>query len=77
MKASEIKVGCVYLAKVSGKLTNVRVDAIKEVYSSRARGTWRDWYTVTNLATGRRTTFRSPQKFRGAVRDDALAKLPT
>ena len=69
MKAKDIVVGGVYLARVSGKLTSVRVDAIEEVYSSRCR--WRDWYRVTNLATGRKLTFYSPQKFRGAVRDEA------
>lgn len=72
MKAKEIKVGGRYAAKVSGKLTTVRVDAIREI--ARVCGTNYDGsrkcrdamiYDVTNLATGRRTTFRSAQKFRG------------
>ena len=65
MKASEIKVGGIYLAKVSNKLTRVRVDGV------RKRGDWmkRDVteYDVTNLATGRKTTFRSAAKFRKEV----------
>lgn len=74
MKAKEIKVGGRYTAKVSGKLTTVRVDAIREI--TRMSGTnydgsrkYRDAvvYDVTNLSTGRRTTFRSATKFRGAM----------
>jgi hypothetical protein len=76
MKAKEIKVGGRYTAKVSGKLTTVRVDAIREI--TRMSGTnydgsrkYRDAvvYDVTNLSTGRRTTFRSATKFRGDVKD--------
>lgn len=73
MKKAQIKVGGIYVAKVSGKLTRVRVDAIRDV--SRQRGY--DYagklvyvdsqvYDVTNLATGRKTTFRSASKFRSA-----------
>ena len=65
MKLKDIKVGNRYVAKVSGKLTTVRVDAIKMVGS--IRGTGRDaWaYEVTNLSTGRKITFRSARRFRG------------
>lgn len=64
MKANEIKVGGVYVARVSGRLTEVRVDAIREnAFGQRLV------YDVTNLATGRRTTFRSAAKFRSEVRD--------
>lgn len=69
MKASEIKVGGVYVAKVSGKLTKVRVDAIR--VTQRLKGQY-PAYDVTNLATGRKTTFRSAQKFRSkaeAIKD--------
>ena len=59
MKAREIEVGGRYLAKVSGQMRVVRVDRIHTNYDGRSR------YEVTNLATGRRTTFRSPAKFRG------------
>lgn len=61
MKASEIRVGGVYIAKVSNKLTRVRVDAIRETGWS-IRCVWA--YDVTNLTTGRKTTFRSAAKFR-------------
>ncbi len=72
MKAKDIHVGGKYRAKVSGKLTTVRVDAIRE--TSRMGGTGYDGrikyrdavvYDVTNLTTGRKTTFRSAAKFRG------------
>ncbi len=67
MKKSEIKVGGKYLAKVSGKLTTVRVDAIRErAYMSGGQS--QHYYDVTNLATGRQTTFRSAAKFRSEVK---------
>ena len=71
MKKSEIKVGGIYIAKVSGKLTTVRVDAIREVegfntgesyWTKKTNAT--TLYDVTNLRTGRTTTFRSAAKFR-------------
>lgn len=63
MKKAEIRVGGHYLAMVSGRLVTVRVDRI----SPRFTGGGREYlaYEVTNLATGRRTVFRSAAKFRG------------
>ena len=59
MKKAEIKAGGIYVAKVSGKLTSVRVDAINESsFSSRTI------YAVMNLKTGRKITFRSAMRFR-------------
>jgi hypothetical protein len=64
MKKSEIQVGGLYVAKVSRQLVTIRVDEIRE----------RNWgptgqlsYDVTNLRTGRKTTFRSAAKFRSKV----------
>ncbi len=70
MKKHKIKVGENYIAKISGKLTTVRVDAIRETNSYRAHQphTPTTRYDVTNLVTGRRTTFRSALKFRRAGR---------
>ena len=70
MKKSQIKVGGHYLARVSRNLVTVRVDAIRErsgggTYPGSISGGTS--YDVTNLKTGRKTTFRSAQKFRGAV----------
>ncbi len=74
MKKNEIKVGGHYRAKVNGALTTVRVDAIRE--SARLNGPVRTgWltprsvtiYSVTNLRTGRKLTFRSAAKFRCEV----------
>lgn len=68
MKQNEIKVGGTYLARVSGMIVPVRVDAIRERMAApynRPRKAMA--YDVTNLATGRKTTFRSAAKFRGPV----------
>ena len=72
MRKSDIKEGKVYIAKVSGKITLVRVDRIESnkqrsytgiLGNKRTiRGTTCYW--VTNLTTGRETTFRSASKFR-------------
>ena len=71
MKAKDIVVGGKYTAKVSGKLTTVRVDEIREVDRQCMSGGLRSLagktegrYDVTNLTTGRKTTFRSAAKFR-------------
>lgn len=61
MKKDQIKVGGVYEAMVSGKLVPVRVDAVRDWDTSVGSGTR---YDVTNLKTGRKTTFRSAAKFR-------------
>mgnify|MGYP001618153215 CR=1 FL=1 len=63
MKKNEIIVGGLYRAKVSGKLTTVRVDDIREDegFGTRKASTR---YDLTNLVTGRKTTFRSAAKFR-------------
>lgn len=74
MKANEIKQGGIYTAKVSGKITKVKVLAIRETSkfsrsSYSGQSVYRDAvvYDVTNLSTGRRTTFKSAAKFRAAV----------
>ena len=69
MKKNEIVVGGLYRAKVSGKLTTVRVDDIREDegFGTRKASTR---YDLTNLVTGRKTTFRSAAKFREV--DDVL-----
>lgn len=69
MQRSQIKVGGYYVAKVGGKLVTVRVDAIRNgshYLSGKAgpRTSHMPLYDVTNLATGRKTTFRSAAKFR-------------
>ena len=64
MKAKYIKIGGLYRAKVAGKLTTVRVGGLTDnAFGQRLV------YDVTNLATGRRTTFRSAAKFRREVKD--------
>lgn len=67
MLKSQIKVGGLYTAKVNGQLTTVRVDSVGSGFDSTT------YYNVTNMRTGRTTTFRSAQKFRGpaAINDPA------
>lgn len=76
MKRDEVKVGGLYLAKVSGKVTTVRLDAIREItklsssrdYDGKAKYRDGEMFDVTNITTGRKTTFRSAAKFRSEVR---------
>jgi hypothetical protein len=65
MKKSEIVVGGLYIAKVSNKLVTVRVDSI-DVSTAWHEDKERTFYRITNLATGRKTTFRSAAKFRAS-----------
>lgn len=76
MKASEIEVGGFYMAKVSGNVVKVKVDAIREVTTVRGTNYYtggggklseKKVYDVTNTETGRKTTFRSAAKFRSRV----------
>ncbi len=70
MLANEIVVGGVYVAKVSNVLTHVRVDEIDDnAYKGYSQGKVKRGtkYNVTNLRTGRRTSFRSASKFRQQV----------
>ena len=76
MKKSEIRVGGFYTAKVSNNLVTVRVDQINEHAQTVRGGALVDStvYHVTNMATGRKTTFRSAMKFRGEV--DPQKRMP-
>jgi len=71
MKKSEIRVGGEYAAKVAGNLTTVRVDRIED-YDSNYFGKSGTCYHVTNLRTGRKTTFRSAAKFRCEVKPPTI-----
>jgi len=57
MKKSEVLIGAVYIAKVSGKLARVRVDQISEL------GGW----TATNVRTGRKVHIRGAMRLRRLV----------
>lgn len=72
MYARDIRVGGRYTARVGANITTVRVDGIRESvgvnygrYGMRSNS--RTVYDVTNERTGRRVTFRSPQRFREVV----------
>ena len=64
--AKDIHLGGVYVAKVTGKLTSVRVENIVErlFYGKRAQ----THYLCVNLTTGRPITVRFCQRFRSAVK---------
>lgn len=73
MKKAEIKVGGYYKAKVSGNIVTVRVDDIEDNNSWPGRKA-STRYAVTNLKTGRKTTFRSAAKFRSATEKNPILK---
>ncbi len=52
MKKDEVKVGGMYVAKVSDKLVAVRID------STHSKGGW----NATNTATGKRIRIKSAQR---------------
>ena len=54
MKKSEVKVGHVYVAKVSGRLVPVRIDSVHS----------RQGWNATNTKTGRRVHIKSAQRLR-------------
>lgn len=57
MQKNEVKIGGVYIAKVTNKLVQVRIDA-----ESRYGG-----WDATNRATGKKVRIKSPAKLRAAV----------
>ncbi len=64
MKKADVKVGGHYTAKVSDKLTTVRIDA------ENPRGGW----DATNTATGKKVRIKSAQRLRGAVGEAKAAR---
>ena len=69
MKNSEVEVGCVYRAKVSGKFTDVRVDEINISPARVVAGRYGSFkvrkrfsIAATNLSTGRQVSFKSGAK---------------
>jgi len=69
MKAAEVKIGGVYLAKVSGRLVHLRIDRTDESLSIRyggRRSRRQTWY-ATNLDTGREVFVKSATRLRREV----------
>lgn len=69
MKNSEVEVGVVYRAKVSGKMTDVRVDEINTSPARVVAGRYGSFkirkrfvISATNISTGRKVSFRSGAK---------------
>jgi len=63
MTKNEVKIGGVYIAKVTNKLVQVRIDA-----ESRYGG-----WDATNMATGKKVRVKSPVRLRAAVKGDVAA----
>ncbi|MBU0640033.1 MAG: winged helix-turn-helix domain-containing protein [Planctomycetes bacterium] len=61
MKKNEVKVGGMYVAKVSDKLVTVRID------TTHSGGGW----SATNTQTGKRIRIKSAQRLRGAAKSEA------
>lgn len=55
MNKADVKIGCAYRAKVSDKLTDVRIDAVSP------HGGW----DATNLATNKKLRIKSARRLRG------------
>jgi hypothetical protein len=64
MKKDKVKVGGMYVAKVSDKLVTVRID------STHSKGGW----NATNTATGKRIRIKSAQRLRGAAKKTTKAE---
>jgi hypothetical protein len=81
VKKSEVKVGSYYLAKVNGRTVPVRLDSIEQAtrrignnYSGESVYGEKSLYCVTNLASGRETTFRSAAKFQAEITQAEVEK---
>lgn len=76
MKGSQINVGRIYLALVSGKIARVRVES-KDASGVRfgSRGAARARWLCTNLGTGRAVVVKSAQRFR-SLAPDCLGHAP-
>ena len=72
MKTSDVKIGGLYEAKVSGKVQVVRVTAMRERFDPRTGQSRGMRFDAVNIATGRRIDIRSPQRLRRAVADKLL-----
>lgn len=69
MKAKDVELKAVYVAKVSGKLTKVRIDHIHYGYNGIPRG-----WDGTNLSTGRRVHIISARRLRYKVSSNERSK---
>lgn len=69
MKSSEIIIGGVYMAKVSGRVVPVRVIEKRERWHPRPapHGTMRDYWVCRSEMTGRTIEVKSSQRFRSAA----------
>ena len=64
MKKNEVKLGEMYVAKVSDRLVPVRIDSVHS----------RQGWNATNTKTGKRIHIKSPERLRGAAKPTAKAE---
>lgn len=69
MRRSELVIGGEYIAKVSGTLTRVRLESIRDT-------TMGPRFYAVNLSTNRQLVWRSAQKFRRPARQIGSAVAP-
>lgn len=67
MKAKDIVIGRVYAVKVSGTISPVRVDSVRERWDHLSHRILGKTWTGTNMRTNRKVTIYSPIKFRYEV----------
>ena len=67
MKTSEVKIGGLYEAKVSGKIQVVRITSMREAFTPDGQRSLGMRFDAVNVATGRAIYIRSPQRLRRAV----------
>ncbi|MGB2985246.1 MAG: winged helix-turn-helix domain-containing protein [Phycisphaerae bacterium] len=66
MKKNEVKIGGMYVAKVSDRIVAVRID------STNSKGGW----NATNTRTGKRIRIKSAQRLRGKADETTKAQEP-
>ena len=66
MKKNEVKIGGMYVAKVSDRIVTVRID------STHSKGGW----NATNTRTGKRIRIKSAQRLRGEAKKTTNAETP-
>ena len=66
MLKSEVRIGSIYIAKISGRLALVRLDAV----AASGRG-----YAATNLDTHRQIRIKSPAKLRREVSPEKVTQI--
>jgi hypothetical protein len=74
MKKAQVSIGEHYVAKISGRLTVVRLDSINNIWRHNGRSQRFNGWKATNMRTGREVAIRSAAKLRSRVTEHQLAQ---